>query len=500
MALVSVDEPAAASQGDPGHELDGAGGRAKLTTNDMAVSFMETEIRSQPALLARLAEEAAPLVADLGRVIVRRRPRFAILAARGTSDHAAIYGKYLLETEGGLVASPGRTVRVLRLRAKPGCPGRARHRHLPVWAVPRHRRGHRRRQTGRSPDARGDQRRDVAARAGRRSRAALAGRIRANVAATKTFTAELLALWLLVGAVAGAGPGAARGLGQRTGESLAAAERALAGLSLGDGATPIVVVGRGYSFPIALEIALKLREGGLRNAQGYSAADLLHGSIAAVHAGTAAILVGAAGPTVPSLLDCATALRERGARTIVISDVPELREGADVAIPVQAGCESLTVIPIAVAGQWLALQDAVTRGLGPDRPPGLVKVIRTVERPSPARVLFLTYRPIGRQTAVAPWRQDGYRRSIRRMGLGVLLPGPPARSPTRPTSYRLIPLRLSDRSAAPGSSANRSSAIARATITGPRNIPMAPKAASPPRSPMNTAKVGRPARPDRRAA
>ena len=71
----------------------------------MAASFMETEIRSQPALLARLAEDAAPLVADLGRVIVRRRPRFAILAARGTSDHAAIYGKYLLETEGVLVAS-----------------------------------------------------------------------------------------------------------------------------------------------------------------------------------------------------------------------------------------------------------------------------------------------------------------------------------------------------------------------------------------------------------
>jgi glucosamine--fructose-6-phosphate aminotransferase (isomerizing) len=344
----------------------------------MAASFMEAEIRSQPALLARLAEEAAPLVADLGRVIARRRPRFAILAARGTSDHAAIYGKYLLETEGGLVAS----------LAAPS-----------VYSV-----------YGRSPDVRdalaigisqsGQSPDIVAAIDGARRGGALALAVtndetsplarvadlvlplrvgsERSIAATKTFTAELLALWLLVGAVAGAGPGAARGLGQQTGESLAAAERALAGFSLGDGASPIVVVGRGYSFPIALEVALKLREGGLRNAQGYSAADLLHGSIAAVHADTAAILVGAAGPTVPSLLDCATALRERGARTIVISDVPELREGADVAIPVQAGCESLAVIPIAVAGQWLALQDAVRRGLDPDRPPGLVKVIRTV--------------------------------------------------------------------------------------------------------------------------
>jgi glutamine---fructose-6-phosphate transaminase (isomerizing) len=344
----------------------------------MAASFMEVEIRSQPALLARLAEDAAPLVADLGRVIARRRPRFAILAARGTSDHAAIYGKYLLETEAGLVAS----------LAAPS-----------VYSI-----------YGRSPDVRdalaigisqsGQSPDIVAAIDGARRGGALALAVtndetsplarvadlvlplrvgsERSIAATKTFTAELLALWFLVGAVAGAGPRAARGLGQQTGESLAAAERALAGLSLGDGASPVVVVGRGYSFPIALEIALKLREVGLRNAQGYSAADLRHGSIAAVHADTTAILVGAAGPSVPSLLDCATALRERGARTIVISDVPELREGADVAIPVQAGCESLGVIPIAVAGQWLALQDAVTRGLDPDRPPGLVKVIRTV--------------------------------------------------------------------------------------------------------------------------
>ena len=49
-----------------------------------------------------------------------------------------------------------------------------------------------------------------------------------------------------------------------------------------------------------------------------------------------------------------------------------------MAIPVEAASESLAAISIAVAGQWLTLSDAVTRGLDPDRPPGLVKVIRTV--------------------------------------------------------------------------------------------------------------------------
>jgi glucosamine--fructose-6-phosphate aminotransferase (isomerizing) len=199
-----------------------------------------------------------------------------------------------------------------------------------------------------------------------------------SIAATKTFTAELLALWLLVGAVTGVDPGPARRLGEEAARALAAAEGTLGGLSLGDASSPVVVVGRGYSLPIALEIALKLREVGVRNAQGFSAADLLHGHIAAVHAGTAAILVGAAGPTLQSLLDCAAAFQDRGARTVVISDAPELGHSANVSVPAQAATESLAAIPFAVVGQWLTLQDAVTRGLDPDRPPGLVKIVRTV--------------------------------------------------------------------------------------------------------------------------
>src|SRR5262245_2596659 len=71
----------------------------------MVPSWLEAEIRTQPAMLARPAEGAAPLVAELGRAIGRRRPRFAVLAARGSSDHAAIYAKYLLETQARLVAS-----------------------------------------------------------------------------------------------------------------------------------------------------------------------------------------------------------------------------------------------------------------------------------------------------------------------------------------------------------------------------------------------------------
>jgi glucosamine--fructose-6-phosphate aminotransferase (isomerizing) len=339
---------------------------------------MESEIRSQPAMLTRLAQDAAPLVAELGRTVARRRPRFAVLAARGSSDHAAIYGKYLFETQAGLVASLA-APSVYSVYARSPDVRDA----LAIGIS----------QSGQSPDI-------VSAIDGARRAGALAlamtndetsplARVadlvlplgvgpERSIAATKTFTAELLALWLLVGAVAGADPAPARGVGEQAAHALDAAERALAGRSLGDAGDPVVVVGRGYSFPIALEVALKLREVGVRNAQGFSAADLLHGHIAAVHPGTAAILAGAAGPTLPSLIDCAAALRARGARTFVMSDAPELRQSADVTVPLRAPTESLAAIPMAVAGQWLTLQDAVARGLDPDRPPGLSKIVRTV--------------------------------------------------------------------------------------------------------------------------
>jgi fructoselysine-6-P-deglycase FrlB-like protein len=61
-----------------------------------------------------------------------------------------------------------------------------------------------------------------------------------------------------------------------------------------------------------------------------------------------------------------------------MSDAPELSQWADVTVPLLAATESLAAIPMAAVGQWLTLQDAVARGLDPDRPPGLSKIVRTV--------------------------------------------------------------------------------------------------------------------------
>jgi len=168
----------------------------------MTRSWMESEIRSQPALLARLAEGAAPLARELARAISRRHPRFVVLTARGSSDHAAIYGKYLLETDAGLVASLA-APSVYSIYG-----GRPDVRDALVIGIS---------QSGQSPDI-------VTTVAGARAGGALTLAItndessplaqasdlrlplqvgpERSVAATKTFTAELLAVWLLVQAMA----------------------------------------------------------------------------------------------------------------------------------------------------------------------------------------------------------------------------------------------------------------------------------------------------------
>ena len=73
-------------------------------TTAPAGALMATEIAEQPAVLAELLAQGADAIADAARRIAKRRPRFVLIAARGTSDHAALYAKYLVEVRLGLPA------------------------------------------------------------------------------------------------------------------------------------------------------------------------------------------------------------------------------------------------------------------------------------------------------------------------------------------------------------------------------------------------------------
>src|SRR3954453_4304139 len=69
------------------------------------MSRMLEEIREQPLALQRTLDEELPRVADLRRLLDERRPRLILLAARGTSDNAAQFGRYLLEICTGIPVS-----------------------------------------------------------------------------------------------------------------------------------------------------------------------------------------------------------------------------------------------------------------------------------------------------------------------------------------------------------------------------------------------------------
>jgi glucosamine--fructose-6-phosphate aminotransferase (isomerizing) len=185
-------------------------------TTAAAGALMATEIAEQPAVLAGLLAQGGDAIGDAARRIAKRRPRFVLIAARGTSDHAALYAKYLVEVRLGLPAGLVSPSTMTVYGARPELSD------VLFIAVS---------QSGGSPDlldsltvARDCGALTVAVTNNAGSPLAVAADIHLDVragteravAATKTYTAELLALYLLVvGAASGdvAGAGLRRGRG-----------------------------------------------------------------------------------------------------------------------------------------------------------------------------------------------------------------------------------------------------------------------------------------------
>ncbi len=245
------------------------------------------EIREQPEILRALIGRETAAIRRIADTLREFEPRFAMIVARGTSDNAAVYGKYLLESFARLptaLAAPS----LYTLYGTP--PSLA---HSLVIGVS---------QSGQSPDlvavmneARKQGALTVAVVNVRQSPLAEAADhvlwcgagIERAVAATKSFTAQQLLLALLVAEWSGA-------------SELAAALPAVPdevtnalGLSAGlgelaarwHGMDTCAVLARGYSYAAALEIALKIKETSYVPADAYSGADFLHGPIAIVEPG-----------------------------------------------------------------------------------------------------------------------------------------------------------------------------------------------------------------------
>lgn len=134
----------------------------------------------------------------------------------------------------------------------------------------------------------------------------------------------------------------------------------------------IFVLGRGQSYPAALEIALKIKEVSYIHAEGLPAGELKHGPIALIQRGTPCIILDPQDETSADVLSSAMEVKARGAYVIGIS--PKNDPTFDVWLPVKKDGEA-TVFPMIIVGQLLAYYLTLARSFDPDMPRNLAKSV-----------------------------------------------------------------------------------------------------------------------------
>jgi glucosamine--fructose-6-phosphate aminotransferase (isomerizing) len=339
-----------------------------------------SEIMEQPAVLRGLLQDEYPAIERVAAEIRQRSIRMVLIAARGTSDNAAIYAKYVWEAYNGLpvaLAAPS-------LYTLYGAPPRLSD--TLVVGIS---------QSGMSPDivsvieeGRRQGMLTLAitnapdsrlAQAAERVISCRAGQER-SVAATKSYTAELLCIALLSAALADDA--------SRLAEVQAVPDAVEATLALAPQIaqraeryrfmSDCAVVGRGFNYATAFEVALKIKELNSVGANPYSSADFMHGPMAVVGRGYPVIAIAPSGCVYDDLARLISELREREAELIVISDREELTAQAQLPLRLPVALpEWLSPIAAVVPGQLLAYELALAKGLDPETPRGLRKVTET---------------------------------------------------------------------------------------------------------------------------
>ena len=338
--------------------------------------LVRSEIGEQPAVAERVLSAAGGELIRIAALLRQAAPRAVLLTARGTSDHAALYAKYLIEVGLGLPCGLTSTSTLTVYGARPDLRG-------VLWITVS--------QSGGSPDL--VESTTVARAAGALTLAVtnnpdspLAGAAEHHlhvhagpelaVAATKSYTAQLLSLWLLVTTWRGGETTPAHAVPGFLAQAVAAPDVAevAARYRFVD---RMVLTARGYSYPTAREGALKLMETSYLSAQAFSAADLMHGPLAMVDADRPVIAVVAEGAGGAAVAPVLAALRERGADVCAVAPDGTAPE-ATVRLGLPSGMgEDLAPVVQIVPLQRLALEMAVARGLDPDAPRGLRKVTET---------------------------------------------------------------------------------------------------------------------------
>ena len=340
---------------------------------------MASEIAEQPAALDATLTALLPLREELRRLDAGRRE--VLFVARGTSDNAGVYGRYLLEVHAGRGASLGAPSLSTHYRVRRDLSDTL------VVSIS---------QSGETTEIvevqewlRGCGARTVAitnadgtplAEGADLALITQAGTERA-VPATKSHTAQLAAIAVIADALGPADDSlepllrrvpaeVERLLTERHGVEAAVAALERTGTTL--------VSGRGLVFGTALEVALKLEETCLKPVRGLSYADLRHGPIAVVDEGVAVVLVSAAdGPMVGGMAELAGELHALGATTVGLGGDAAFQGACEVEVAGPRLPERVAPLALVVPAQLIVEELARRSGLNPDSPRALSKVTET---------------------------------------------------------------------------------------------------------------------------
>jgi glutamine---fructose-6-phosphate transaminase (isomerizing) len=343
-------------------------------------NFLRQEIHQQPAVLQNLLAREMDTMGALADEIRAQNITQLVIAGRGTSDNAARYAQYLLGGRNRMLVSLATPSLFTIYHQPPRLAGTM------VLAIS---------QSGKSPDivavveeahrqgaltaAITNQPASDLARSSRFVVDLGAGEER-SVAATKTYTAELGAIALLSACLCGESsmwsalqeiPAAMLATLRMETQVFQAAQRYRY-------MRECVVIGRGYNYATAYELALKLKELTYTFVEPYSSADFMHGPLAIIEHGFPAIVIAPSGEMLPELMKFMKTLKERRAEIITISDDAQALLAGD--IPFTLPChvpEWLSPLLTILPGQIFSLALAEMRGYDVDRPRGLNKITET---------------------------------------------------------------------------------------------------------------------------
>ena len=335
---------------------------------------MFREAAEAPQVVRRQREMNASALAALGARLRTTPPRAVVTLARGSSDHAATFARYLIETRAGVLTSSASPSIGSVYEATPDLSGSV------ALAIS---------QSGRSPDLLASARQASArgalvvamvndessplASAADVTLPLHAGAER-SVAASKSFiaslaaTIDLLAAWTQDRALDHTLARLPEVLEQAWSDDWSSA------LPILEPASQMYVVGRGYGLAIAQEAALKLKETSSLHAEAFSAAEVRHGPMALLKSGFPVLLLGQGDESLESVTDVASDLA-RGGAEILSAGVPN---APGIVLPVATSDPLLAPLAEIMSFYRLANRLAVSRGRNPDHPPHLSKVTETL--------------------------------------------------------------------------------------------------------------------------